>query len=659
MSRMNQIVRSLTLRAKLLASFSILVVIIVSVSLFNHVQVTKIENHIGNQNDKVGMQLMALELKVVLQDMKDTTSGLMISRDLQYKDKFEQQKKTFSDLLSRLSESAATDDQYKWRSQLLLSRTEFFDTFDRAVHLIQNKSLTETDLQKNTDSLYREAQTQRDAMFALVDNFYRDYSADAEMAVAASSDKIGQTSSAMIVAAGIVLLLTVLISYWLIVSFTRPIRRLRQAMAVIAVGDLRHTINAESNDELGQLSHSFDNMIGQVRRMLGSTQQIASSLAGHSVTFRQLSATTAAANADILKAIEDISAGADTQAQRSETSAQAIVELEGDVHAVWDAAQEMRRMNMEAEQTTESGAAAVRELKETAQLTEAMIAHVGEAMRTLSASSSKIGGIVNTMTEISGQTHILSLNAAIEAARAGAYGRGFAVVAEEVRTLAAEAGVSSKRIAGIVVDLQRQIGELEARMEQARAGLARQNGKVGDTLTAFSAIREAMLANGERIERIGGLIRNAEDQNKRLMESVHFVAAVAEETAAGVEEVNSTSYQQDASIRLIAEQADDIHRLSQQLFAEVSRFRIEDGSESPGEYRLSGVMTEQDVGAADAKRDVPDEAIAAGTDAAADAEDGAAETAKRDRHDQASQSEAEGNGAAPAAADAEKKLVGV
>ncbi|MBO9608442.1 MAG: methyl-accepting chemotaxis protein [Paenibacillaceae bacterium] len=650
MSRIKHIVRSLTLRAKLLASFSILVVIIVSVSLFNNVQVSKIDRHLGNQNDKVSLQLMALELKVVLQDMKDTSSGLMISRDLQYKDKFEQQKKTFSDLLSRMSESAATDDQYKWRSQLLLARTEFFDTFDRAVNLIQNKSLTETDIQKNTDSLYREAQTQRDAMFALVDNFYRDYTADAEKAVAASSDKIDQTSFAMIEAAVIVLVLTILISYWLIVSFTRPIRRLRQAMAVIAAGDLRHTINAESNDELGQLSHSFDDMIEQVRRMLGSTQTIASSLAEHSMTFRQLSVTTAAANADILKAIEEISAGADHQAQRTETSAQVIVELEGDVHAVWDAAQEMQRMNRDAEQTTEAGAAAVRELNETAQLTEAMIAHVLEAMRTLSVSSSRIGGIVKTMTEISGQTHILSLNAAIEAARAGAHGRGFAVVAEEVRSLAAEAGVSSKSIAGIVVDLQRQIGELEARMEQARSGLAQQNGKVAGTLTAFSAIREAMLAGGERIERIGGLIRNAKEQNKRLMESVHFVAAVAEETAAGVEEVGSTSYQQDVSIRLVAEQADDIHRLSQQLFAEVSRFRIGD--------------EDQDGGGSFGAENMPPEA-AAPIEQKDEPNAADAETAKQNdqesmrEQEQRSISREEKHAAAVDRAEAEKKLVGV
>ncbi|WP_409345337.1 methyl-accepting chemotaxis protein [Paenibacillus sp. MBLB4367] len=567
--------RNVSMKIKLIASFAGMLAVFLAVAYFNLTQVRDIKSQHGVQNEKVSYELMALELKVLVQDLKDISSGLMISRKLEFVDKYNVKRKEYNELLQKIGSTAATPDQIQLRSQLIVATSEYMEVFDRAVRVIQDTSYSETDILKNTESLYNQAQQQRDLIFNLVDKFYRIYMDDANAATQASNEKMDDTVSVMIGAAAMILLVGSGIAFLLIRSFVRPIGRLQRAVALISEGDLRHKINAESNDELGQLSHSFDKMIDQVRHMLGSTQQIASSLSGHSQSFRHMSVTTASANADILKAIEEISAGADQQAQRTEQSAHIIGELDQEVRAVWEAARHMQQMSAEAELKTELGEASVQELSRTSRQTEAIIDQAVDAMHTLSAGSKQIGSIVKAITEISTQTHILALNAAIEAARAGVHGRGFSVVAEEVRTLAAQTNESSKSIGELIVTLQKQIAELETRMQETRSGLSKQNAKVGATLTSFSAIRSSMQDIGGQIDRIGGMIGNAQEQNKRLMDSVHFVAAVAEETAASVEEVNSTSYQQDAAIRLIAGQADDMNRLSQLLFEEINKFRIE------------------------------------------------------------------------------------
>lgn len=83
----------------------------------------------------------------------------------------------------------------------------------------------------------------------------------------------------------------------------------------------------------------------------------------------------------------------------------------------------------------------------------------------------------------------------------------------------------------------------------------------------------------EQIEHIHSKIEQARSKNDQLVGSVQFVAAIAQETAAGVEEVNSTSIQQDASIRRIAEESDDILALADRLFAEISKFQITETDE--------------------------------------------------------------------------------
>ncbi|PJI52474.1 hypothetical protein CTI14_41675 [Methylobacterium radiotolerans] len=98
------------------------------------------------------------------------------------------------------------------------------------------------------------------------------------------------------------------IAFLLIRSFMNPIQRLQHAVQKIAAGDLRHKINSSSQDELGKLSQNFDEMIDQVKGMLSNTQTIASSLTEHSRSFHEFSEATAAANQDIVRAIQEISA---------------------------------------------------------------------------------------------------------------------------------------------------------------------------------------------------------------------------------------------------------------------------------------------------------------------------------------------------------------
>ncbi|MEW9698389.1 methyl-accepting chemotaxis protein [Paenibacillus sp. SI8] len=577
---MRTITFNMTMRFKLIASFSGVLLIFLAVAFFNLHQVNQIKQHMNDQNEKVQLKVMALELKEKVQELNIIASGLEISKKPEYILRYNKEKEPFKAMIKQIGDTASTTEQQQWRSQLILASVDYISNFDSAAQMVQGNGTNPKDLEINLLYLYNESQDLKDKIFELVDKFYVTYSEAADGAVSSSTEALDSTSHVMLIVSAIVLVVTVIIALLIIRSFVLPISRLQKAVALIAAGDLTHTINSTSKDELGELSDSFDHMIIQVRQMLGATLHIASSLSVHSHEFHRFSQLTATANADILKAIHEISSGADEQAMKTEQSSLIIAELEAEIRDITAYTNQMMRTSDAAAAGTQHGATSVRALKDSSEQSQAVLLKVDAAMRTLSASSKQIGAIVHSITEISTQTNVLALNAAIEAARAGEHGRGFSVIADEVRQLSQQTNDSSKTIGSIIQSLQKQIHELQSSLQEAHESSVAQNSRVTDTLGSFEGIERSMTEIKEQIEQIHLKIAQASFKNDQLIGSVQFVAAIAQETAAGVEEVNSTSIQQDASIRRIAEESDDILDLAKQLFTEISKFQIGEAPEN-------------------------------------------------------------------------------
>ncbi|TMV48321.1 methyl-accepting chemotaxis protein [Paenibacillus mesophilus] len=569
-------------KTKLTLGFAVVSLVFAAAALINLVQVRGMNEQLSRQNEKVEMKLMALELKVLVQELKDISSGLMISRDEKYTDKFMEKRPAFQEMVRSVGETATTDNQRLWRSQMIMAQTEFLDLFDRAVSVIRNKSWTEVDIQKNTESLYKETQVQRDIIFDLVDKFYVDYSKDAEAAVKATTDHMTGAVAVLLLAAASVLIITVIVSIMLIRSFTKPLRRMQHAMGLIGDGDLRHRIDSTSPDEFGQLGRSFDRMMDNVADMLTRLRDIGTELNERSAVFKQFARSTAAANADILKAFGEIAGGADQQAAFSEKSASLVSGLGQEVEHIARSADEMIRFGGMADEQAKRGAETVAELEGAAEQSNVMLHQAEAAVEAFLKDAVQIGKIVHAITEIANQTNVLALNASIEAARAGTHGKGFLVIADEVRMLSEQSKSAAKSIAELVGSLQTQMAGVRDSMTVAGEAAATQGAKVSDTLAAFRTIGQSIADLYGQTDHIHARVKLAEESNTTLIDAIQHMAAIAEETAAGVEEVNSTSIEQNESVRQIAEQAEAMHEIAESLFAEIGKFKTDDRADNRG-----------------------------------------------------------------------------
>ncbi|GAA3401578.1 methyl-accepting chemotaxis protein [Paenibacillus hodogayensis] len=575
--------------AKLALGFAVVSLVFAAAALLNWQQLREMEKQLGQQNEKVELQLTALELKVLVQELKDISSGLMISRDSAYADKFTEKRPAFQKLIRAVGDTAATEEQRVWRSQMIMTETEFLDLFDRAVNIIRNPALTELDIRKNTDSLYKETQAQRDVMFDLVDKFYTDYANEAQAAVGKTSMRVKGAVSILLVAIALVLVITVVVSVVLIRSFLRPLHGMRRAMGVIGQGDLRQRIRSASRDEFGQLGASFDAMVEQVAATMLQLRHIGLELNERSAGFKSFARSTSVAHTDIVNAFGEIAVGANQQAVNTEKGASLVAELEGEVRDIAHSADEMKRLGLVADDRAKLGTITVTELADAAGEAEGMLSEATNAVEAFVNDVAQIGRIARAMTEIANQTNVLALNASIEAARAGQHGKGFLVIADEVRTLSEQSRSSARSIGALVGELQTHMEIVRSSMTGASEASRHQVSKVTDTMEAFRTIERSIGELCGETDRIHTLVSRTETGHGLLLASIQQMAAVAEETAAGVHEVNSTSARQNDSVRLIAEQADALHRLIEGLFAEIGKFRVEDrdaASRTP--YALNG-----------------------------------------------------------------------
>ncbi len=381
------------------------------------------------------------------------------------------------------------------------------------------------------------------------------------------------------------ILLGAFVAFIIARGISKPVSDMAFVAQEISKGDIQHVIEFDSKDEIGALASAFRQLIDYMKELATAAETIAANdlrveiepkserdVLGNSfkMMVENLSSvireTTenadqlVSAATEIASASEQMSRGVNDQSDQVNQVSTAIEEMTATIVESSKNAGEANEASKSSSESATSGGQLVNDTIQGMQKISEVVRESAESIAKLATSADQIGEIIGVIDDISDQTNLLALNAAIEAARAGEHGRGFAVVADEVRKLAERTGKATGEISDMVKGIQQEtetaVSSMEAGTQEVDKGRELAD-KAGNSLNEIVNVSQQIM------DMIGQMSTATEEQSaaaEQISKNIERISSVTKETATGAEQS--------------AAAAEQLNRQAEGLKAMVGRFQL-------------------------------------------------------------------------------------
>lgn len=391
---------------------------------------------------------------------------------------------------------------------------------------------------------------------------------------AQKEEKLSQQTLLVFILGVFIILLSLYIFTGLFYSIKKSVQKLEAATKNVAAGDLTTAVDLQTKDELSYIEVSFNEMVGSLQGLVKEISTNAVSLAASSEELSASSEETTASVEQVTASISDMSKDAETQTAAINETTLALNEMSSGIERIAENSNRVSNLTREAMGYAQDGNDSVEQSMNQMTNIRHTVEQSSEMIRGLNNRSNEIDTILNVITDISDQTNLLALNAAIEAARAGEHGKGFAVVADEVRKLAEQSRESAKQIAGLIQAIQKDTVSSVAIMERVNQDVALGIQATEDTAQKFARILHSMETLNPEMEEISSTAIEFSAQTEQIVTAMNEMKTVAGhhlETSVGVA---STTEEQLAAVEEISASATVLSEMAETLQDLVIRFKL-------------------------------------------------------------------------------------
>lgn len=355
------------------------------------------------------------------------------------------------------------------------------------------------------------------------------------------------------------------------------IRQTETILGNIADGNLNVSINdklVKRSDELGSMATALQHLLTQFRDVVANIKHSSTILTQSGTDLNDFSSQTQKTTNEVCRAVNDISHGAVSQAEEIETATVEVGNMGNAIEDIVDKAESLYTTSLSMESAKNEAEFIIEELSNSSERTFDAVKRIETQVNLTDESVSKIQEAVTIISSIAEETNLLSLNASIEAARAGDAGRGFAVVASEIQKLAEESNKSAVFITEVISHLSEESQNTVMATNDMNEIVQEQKEKLIETKEKFSNV-----SNGIQDSLIGikNIRTNSEICNKariKVTDVIQNLSAVSEENAAATEETTASMDELNSVIEILSNKSDELGGLANELESGLKIFQL-------------------------------------------------------------------------------------
>lgn len=356
-------------------------------------------------------------------------------------------------------------------------------------------------------------------------------------------------------------------------GFSKSINLSIKELAKVSKGDLTVEFRTNRRDEFALLYGSCNDMLANIRGLIMEVESVYDALSVSLNKVNTSSTTFSETTKDIQTSVHEIETGVGEQTESATDCLNEMDSLFTKINVVNDNTNEIGIIAASTQVAINSGLTSMDNLnaktKSTTDITDSVI----QTIKGLSVHSKNIGQIVNSINDIAEETNLLSLNASIEAARAGAAGKGFSVVATQIRKLADQCLASAGKISNIVTEITEATKEAVNTAQTAEEIVDEQVEAVAATAHSFQTLKQRIEKLSEYLESIQSSSKDMEASGSSTLNSMENISAILEETLASVTSVANVTDKQSEALTSLDDASSQLMVRAKRLGDAISKFK--------------------------------------------------------------------------------------
>lgn len=385
-------------------------------------------------------------------------------------------------------------------------------------------------------------------------------------------NRITQLATSVLV--GIVIIMCI-VAYVIGKWIAKPLVKLSSAVEEIAEGNLSVSFDGikDSNDEIGLIKTRMQHMTAMLSDIVEKIRVASDHMTTSSTELDETSEQTLSANGEISRAVQDVAESSTNMATSILDINDNLGTMSSETQVIDSSVHEIKQQAAIVQESSQLMSEKMRNMQQSSARMDAGIATISDRIQKVNEVVDRVSQIVSVIEDISGQTNLLSLNASIEAARAGDAGRGFAVVAEEIRVLSDNTSEQLENIKNIISELISECNECVKASENIVEDNVTQKEEIGYVLSEFGTLDEQIGLTVDKAEEIKQLVETMVELNGNITTSSGGLTDVSSANAAATEEMTANIEELNAMMHGVADMAGQMHAQSEELNQALQYFK--------------------------------------------------------------------------------------